>query len=182
MKKIIVIAWSSALLLVVLIFAYGKFKPTLKAARALRTPTAAQISAALPGDAREIFEHSEKFVLFSLDPLSLPNPNEPKKSEFYRYYILGQTQISDPETLTKIRRAYYDGLVDTSGAAACFSPRHGIRAMKNGETLDLVICFHCHFVEVHLNDKNLGFKKVSAEPQDVFNEILTAANVDLPAN
>ncbi len=126
MKKSIVAVGAFALLILALALAYQRFKP----ARALRTPTASQIAAAFPDDTREIFERSDKFILLSLDPLSLPNTNAPKRSEFHGWYILGQTQISNPKTQSKLRRAYYDGLVDTSGAAACFSPRHGIRAVK----------------------------------------------------
>lgn len=180
MKKIILLAWSSALLLITLVFIYGEFKPTHKSAQSLGMPTADQIAEAFPNSSREIFEQSKTLELFSLDPRSLPDPNAPNRSEFHGWSILGQTKVSDPQTLSKIRRAYYGGLVDTSGAAACFSPRHGIRATKNGKVLDLVICFHCHFVEIHLNGKNSGFKKVSSEPQDVFDEILTAAHVTLP--
>lgn len=33
--------------------------------------------------------------------------------------------------------------------AACFNPRHGVRAVRGGKTVELVICFECLKMDVH---------------------------------
>lgn len=33
--------------------------------------------------------------------------------------------------------------------AACFDPRHGVRAVHGGHTVDLVICFECLSLKVY---------------------------------
>lgn len=159
----------------------------------LRKPTPAQIKAAFPGNTRDIFEHSDKFILLSLAGMeaSLPSPfelasfipvsgkNPSKPSMFHGYRILGQTEIKNEDVREHLRAIYDDGITDNHFSSACFSPKHGIRAIKNGQTVDFVICFHCSLAEVFLNNKEVADYHFGSVHQPEFDAILTGANVPL---
>jgi hypothetical protein len=157
----------------------------------LRQPTPAQIHNAFPGNTRTIFEHSDKFVLFSLAGMeaSLQSPfalasfipvSDQNPPMFHNYRILGQTEIKDKNIQDRIRAIYDDGISDTHFSSACFSPKHGIRAIKDGQKLDIVICFHCSLVRMYLNDKQAADYHFGSIHQPDFDTILTAAHVPLP--
>lgn len=159
----------------------------------LRKPTPAQIKSAFPGNTRDIFEHSDKLILFSLAGMeaSISRPFEwisfkPvsgsksfSRPMFHNYRILGQTEIKDKNIQEHIRAIYDDGITDNHFGFACFSPKHGIRAVKNGETLDMVICFHCSQARMYLNNKEVADYHFGSVHQPDFDAILTDADVPL---
>jgi hypothetical protein len=159
----------------------------------LRKPTPVQIKAAFPKNTRTIFEHSDKFILLSLAGMeaTLPRPFELtsfilasdtkrlSESMFHNYRILGQTEIKDKDVQKHIRAIYDDGITDTGFSATCFSPKHGVRAIKNGQILDFVICFHCSYAEVFLNNKEVADYHFGSVHRSEFDAILSAANVPL---
>lgn len=159
----------------------------------LRKPTPAQIKAAFPDNTRDIFEHSDKFILLSLAGMeaSLPTPFELTSfipasnanlltgSMFHNYRVLGQTEIQNKGVREHIRAIYDDGITDKSFSSACFSPKHGIRAVKNGQTLDFVICFHCSLAHVYLNNKQVAGYHFGSIHRPDFDAILADANVPL---
>ena len=117
----------------------GVIVALFKANAPLKTPTPQQLQAAFPNDTRKIFENSDKFVLLSIDP----SWGYKGKNEFHGYRAVGQTQVS-PEVKAKLIDALYDGMAaEHIFRAACFSPRHGIHAVKGNKYVDLLICFSC---------------------------------------
>jgi hypothetical protein len=66
-------------------------------------------------------------------------------------------------------------------AKKCFEPRHGVRAMAGGKTVDLVICFACSEVQVWSDDgKDLeGLALIGDSAQAAFDKVLTDAKVPL---
>lgn len=127
-------------------------------ARPLRVPSVEQLRAAFPGDARRVLETSEKLTLLLVDP-SEGDYDAPTGSGFYDHRVVGQAVVESsakPELLA----SFYDGLVPPGGSqnglkqiAFCFNPRHGIRAVLDGKTVDLMICFECRHFEVYENGK-----------------------------
>ncbi len=146
----------------------------------LRTPTAEQISEALPDKAQTVFDGADKFTLYSLRPLGWPTvQSEPQ--QFHGFYILGQTEINDAKAMNELRKAYYDGIAvgPETMRAACFDPRHGIRAEKNGVTVDLLICFQCSQSKAFVDGKEYETARINQRPQETFNRIYTAAGLTL---
>ena len=64
-------------------------------------------------------------------------------------------------------------------SAACFNPRHGIRATHDGKTVDLVICFECFSLQVFLGDTKAGALTTDSPPP-TFDRVLRKAKVPLP--
>lgn len=106
-------------------------------------------------------------------------PEEQKKPNFHSYMVLGQTSVTDAQARTRLLTALYEGISLSDGsAAACFNPRHGIRAIMKERTVDLVICFECQSLEVYDNQTRTT-TTLTRTPQPVFNEFLTRAGVPL---
>jgi hypothetical protein len=49
-------------------------------------------------------------------------------------------------------------------SAACFNPRHDIRATHEGKTVDLVICYECFSLQVFLGDTKAGALTTDSPP------------------
>jgi hypothetical protein len=132
----------------------------------------------IPDEARVILEHADQFELLSLNPRLQEGPRE---RSFHGYLVLGKTVVRDAEDQKYIVSAFERGVAENGGvAAACFNPRHGIRANSGGRRVDFVICFECRQVQV-FGPVNSQFL-ISASPQQFFDQILRAANVPLPGS
>src|SRR5207248_10826161 len=119
------------------------------------------------------------FVLFPRDPRRPSGaPPEPAgKPIFHGHRILGQTVIADPSVRSRLLTAFYDN-VGRSDPGRCFNPRHGIRAVRDGKTVDLLICFECWRVVVY-DSRGEHDTTISRIPQPVFDRVLTAARIPL---
>ena len=106
----------------------------------------------IPDEPRAILDKAEQIELLSLDPV----PSiEKLKDGFHGWKVLGKTAVKDAEVRKKLVAAFKKGVADNDGMAAfCFNPRHGIRAIHDGKTVDFVICFECFQVQSYVGDKN----------------------------
>lgn len=163
----------SCLLAVLLLSGLGpRYSP-----RRLHLPTTTEFHKAFPGDAQNILEHGESFVLLSLDPDA--NPTSDTREVFHDYVVLGRTTITDAATRARLIGYLYDGMDNVRGAAGCFSPRHGIHASRGSESVDAVICFHCGTFGVYYGDHQArSYALRSTQP--VFDAVLRQAGVPLP--
>lgn len=132
----------------------------------------------LPKEAKEVLEGAEKFELYSLDPAGGKLPKD--ADGFHGWKVLGKTEFKDEATLKKVRAAINKGVADSQGVAGCFNPRHAVRATVKDKTVDLIICFECLWMQVHVGDKQYPVW-TSTSPQATLNKILRDAKVPLPA-
>jgi hypothetical protein len=133
----------------------------------------------LPDKARAILDKADQIVLYSLEP----DERKKVKDGFHGWQILGQTTIKEAAVRSQILTSVYQGTAKSDGnGAKCFDPRHGIRATVNGKTVDLVICFECHWVYVYYDsDENRQHVAVTTrDPQTVLDKALKNAGVPLP--
>lgn len=158
------------------LLAVGGSAAWLRAKTSLKMPTPQRLQAAFPGDARQVFEDSQQFMLLSLDPSDIGNYRG--KNSFHGYRIMGQTQVS-PRDKSRLITALYNGIAENQDmVATCFSPHHGIHAVLGTEYVDLVICFSCLQVAIYSNTKQSG-TLVSKSPQPTFDSVLKGAGVPL---
>lgn len=125
----------------------------------------------------EILLGADTFELYSLDPArGGPKP----KVAFHGWKVLGKTAVKDKKTREKLIVALGKGMAENDGVVAgCFNPRHGIRAVKNGKTVDLVICFECYSFQI-FEGKKASNALTTRSPAPTFNKVLTDAKVPLP--
>ena len=122
----------------------------------------------------------EQLTLYSIDGRHFEPGKEPKVEEkFHGYPVLGKVEVTDPDRRKEIIAALNEGRARSNGTMAkCFLPRHAIRAVEKGRTVDYVICFECYQLEVH-DGNSKRVKATTRDPQQVFNRHLRQAGVRL---
>ena len=134
----------------------------------------------LPDDALHALVSDPALTLFSVDP-DRGTVDPPDISTFHHWVILGQTTVGAPEQRQKLADTLQKGLSHWTGweSAACFSPRHAIRATNGSETFDFLICFECghlHYYPPNSQERGLQIR-TRAGP---FDDILIAAGIPMP--
>ena len=132
----------------------------------------------LPTEARKIMSSAEKFVLFSLDPD--PSTGRARGETFHDYQVLGKTTIADPRQKLAMVNSLANGMAHADKIAKCFNPRHGIRASRGTNSVDLIICFECGQVYGFSNTGSNWVAATTIEPEKLFNDVLKKSGVPLP--
>ena len=122
--------------------------------------------AALPDELRSVLDRSQKFELLALYPHTKEEGSDKWKAlraagkkEFHGFLIIDKSVITDPAEKRNILSALYKSMIEAqhnAGNIMCFEPRHGIRATWQNQTVDLVICFHCHQFIAYKDGKRWG--------------------------
>ena len=126
---------------------------------------------------------AKSIQLLSLDP-SVEKEKDDAKS-FHGWKVLGATTVIDMKkikTKTQVLNAIFKGVKDSNGEIAkCFIPRHGIAAVVDKESIELVVCFQCLRIEAYVDGKP-ATKTIAttANAGPVLNRILLEAKVTLP--
>ena len=118
---------------------------------------------AVPDWAGELTEAPEELVIYALDPLPVSAEEaDPTTPVFHGYRVLGSAVLSRNRDRHKLVDLLWKGIAADDGQrAACFNPRHGIRAVKGQKWADWVICFECfslHVIDEKGEQANLGTK------------------------
>lgn len=146
-----------------------------------QTPTPAQLQKVFPGNSREIFEQPDKFTLYSLNPY--PHEEEPGKTKtlplFHNFVVLGQVPVTDARQQQTIRNVLYDGIPIKTAMGLCFEPRHGFRAVKAKHTVDVVVCFACHQMQVFIDGKGGSYLPFGGKQRQELDRILNRANIPI---
>ena len=100
----------------------------------------------VPAEARAILAEPAAFEILALQPDGL----EDREAGFHGYEVLGRAEVTDPAVRRRVVELIARGVDANDGSvAACFNPRHGVRAEGDGGRVDLVICFECLQITVH---------------------------------
>jgi hypothetical protein len=137
-------------------------------------------SSKLPADLRHFLENADEFTLYSLNPeLDFPH----KAPNIFHYYpILGQVRIETGIERTNLVTVLSNAIAEGGPMADCFDPRHGIRAKRDGETVDFIICFECGAINAFSSKGTNWIFPVSGSASALFNQTLQKAGVPLPTN
>jgi hypothetical protein len=125
----------------------------------------------------------DELILYSLEgPEYLPSLGgpPPEGEMFHDFPILGKLDVKNPQDREEIVAALKDGAAHGNQLAFCFLPRHAVRIVENGHTLDFVICFECYQFKLFEDGKEQTLP-ITRSPQKVFNKYLRAARVPLAA-
>ncbi len=126
---------------------------------------------------------AERLTVYALDPKSGPESwhSRPEVGgTFHGYRVLGAAEVGPGPERARLLEAFQDGLNrGPAGGAACFFPRHGLRAVVGGEPADYLICFECSWVHAYVSGAPSSLT-ISAAPQAAFNGCLEARGVPLP--
>lgn len=131
----------------------------------------------LPLELQTALREANSLQLHSLDPT--PTSRD-RKGPFQGWQDLGSTDVSATAVRTQLLDAFDNGIADSDGSVAmCFNPRHGLRAIYDGKTYDVVICFECLQGIWFVDDVEMPGFLLTGTPQTVFDTILTDASIPL---
>lgn len=142
----------------------------------------------LPAEALALLEKAAPYELLSLEPSSSDDDEDKDKKveKFHGWRVLGKTAVKEADARKTVLTALLKGIAENDGSAAkCFNPRHGLRAMHDKKSVDLVICFECLQIEVYVDGKQVhpaggrGAILTSESPQPTLDKLLKDAKVPL---
>ena len=127
-----------------------------------------------------------QFELLSLDPALLTEKQRRrlKGKLFHGYRVLGRVEIARGSQHDDLVRVLREALAGAGfGLAYCFDPRHAIRASLGAQAIDLLVCFECSKILVHLPDTSptrpAQFISTSDSAQPAFDAALKSAGIPL---
>ena len=140
----------------------------------------------LPAELQDALKNADNFTLYSIKPE--PDFQHTSTNTFEDHVILGQVNIRSKDTRTKLIGALKNGIDEQNKRVPpgviwlpdCFNPRHGIRATKGNETVELLICFECEQIQVRSSQGKSCSFITTRTPAPIFNRILKEAHVPLP--
>lgn len=130
-----------------------------------------------PSEVREVLKTNQKFELLSLDP---GKTKKETGKDFFGYYVLGKTRITDTKQKNEILNSISNGIAQGQGMARCFDPRHGVRVESGTNVVDFLICFECGHLYIFSNKHTNWLRATTSSPQTLLNETLKKAKVQLP--
>ncbi len=129
----------------------------------------------LPDAVNTALEKAGELEVYSLDG----ETKMKDKDAWHGSKVLGKTTVKK-EDATKLAAAVAKGVTEGDRGARCFIPRHGVRAVYDGKTYDLVICFECGWVYVYVDQSDKPtVLMISSSPHKMIDKILTDAKVPL---
>lgn len=140
-----------------------------------------------PSELATALQDATSLELYSLDPTPLELSSLRRapgdagaQSIFHNWIVLGSTDVSAAAMRKPLLDSLDAGIADSDGSiAACFEPRHGLRAHYDGKTYDVVICFHCYQAQWHIDDVLQPGFTLTDLPQPTFDQTLSAVSVPL---
>jgi len=128
----------------------------------------------LSNDDRRILERSERFILYSITE----DGNTNRKANFHGYRILKRLPVENSNLKARLVAALYRGISDNAWQKACFDPGLGLRAVRKGKKVDLLICFGCSWIVVIAHGNEVS-GSISTSPQSLFQSVLTGMHPKL---
>lgn len=123
---------------------------------------------------KDTLNTADTFEFYSLEPSKISINDE----KFHGWVILGKVIIKDDDKKLIID-SLYKSIEDSDGVSArCFSPRHGIRAKKGDEIIDILVCFECYKILI-IKDKQNNKETITASAEKSFNKILKKYDIPL---
>ena len=100
--------------------------------------------------------------------------------DYYGHQTFGRATITDPAVRQRLNAALQAAVRESNGSvAACFNPRHAIRASGGGHVTELLVCFECKAIEVFSDGKKTDYIPISSSQESVFDAVLQKAGVPL---
>lgn len=128
----------------------------------------------LPAAVRADLAAAERFEILATDPVALAvYGTDPAEVEaMHGYEVLRSAEITDVAQQREILDLVERGIHESDGTiAACFDPRHGIRAEREGRVSELLICYHCLAMIVYVDGERVGSATTTESPLARMNAI-----------
>jgi hypothetical protein len=127
----------------------------------------------------QVADDPDELTLFSIDGTETwtgPTSGGP----LYGCPNLGSVKISDPVHRRDIIAALKEAIRNApEHPKGCWMPRHVLRVVKAGDTIDVAVCFECHSYRLYRDGKDAGGGMISPAGQPRLDQLLTEAGIPL---
>lgn len=134
-------------------------------------------------------DEPDRLVVYSVDGPSFHEHHghltleQAEGAVLHGYPVLGQVEVDDPGRRREIVAAFKEAARSNSELQFnCFIPRHAVRTVKAGVTVDVVVCFKCQNYEAYRGDERLtegGTRAISPAARPLLDQVLADAGVPL---
>lgn len=129
----------------------------------------------------------DQLVVYSLDgPAHFKSegeltPEQAKGEVLHGYPVLGKVDVADPARRREVVAAVAAAVRGAGTQAKCFNPRHAVRTVAAGVTVDVVICFECGNYQGYRNGTRAPGPTpgISSAANPLLDQLLTDAGVSL---
>ena len=115
----------------------------------------------------------------SVEVFSLDFKNSAGGEFLYGHHVLGKTLVKDSRNSTRIAGFFKQAIERGSYTWACFEPRHALRVIRNGETLDVILCFECRNFHWYVNGESQGELPIHPGLEVTLDYVLRRAGVPI---
>lgn len=117
--------------------------------------------------------NADAFEIVSLDPfvIDFNTARGEAIDHLYGYQVMCDAEVDDVELRREITKLVASGLAPEGGTDACFNPRHGIRAVVDGRTIEFVICYECRSLQIYEDGDFKASHPTTNEPAAALTEI-----------
>lgn len=131
-------------------------------------------------DVARILVTADTLTMYSIDGRRDPDPTpEPGVEKLHGYRVFGKVRL-DADDRRAVAAAVRAAVADpTARVAACFWPRHAVRAELPAGPVDVLVCFPCGGYEVRGLGPTGGSRPFGVQGKPLFNDLLTRAGVPL---
>jgi hypothetical protein len=129
----------------------------------------------------------DELIIYSLDVPEIGNEDELARAKskgevLYSFPVLGKVRVTEPAKIREVLRSVRRAIANPPSPKNCFSPRHAVRTVKDGEIVDLVICFECNTYFIFRGVEPKGGRltpAIGSEPEALLDQVLSDAGVPL---
>lgn len=135
----------------------------------------------LPPELRATLEQCDRLEVFALlsDKPSVTGPSTSTASELRGYPVVGRVTVTNTATMREVVAAFFKSVDESHGMREpCFRPRHGLRAGRGTNEVELLISYECRFSAVFQGD-NVRELGVSDGSKARFDQVLANAGTPL---
>jgi hypothetical protein len=121
-------------------------------------------------------ESPDELTLLSID--GREGVRTESKEHLRGYPVLGTVVITDANKKRELMKALSEAIARRpEHPAKCFWPRHVLRAVSAGKTVDYVICFECSNFEQFEGDQKVHYGPINKDAEPLFDKVLQDAGV-----
>ena len=127
----------------------------------------------LPKRSRDLLEFANQLEVFEVEPCVATHTLKPiERGRFLGCKVTRRAIVTDPREKEQFLKVLFQAVTSEGSGMACFTPRHGVRALNKAERIEMLICFECENFRGVSTFESFG-GALSTAPEKLFEDILS---------
>ncbi|MCB9911347.1 MAG: hypothetical protein H6829_13875 [Planctomycetes bacterium] len=143
-------------------------------------PLAVDFPEEFPIACQDVLRGAAELELVAINPDWPTEASREDPATMHGYTVRGRATLTDRAQRLELLSALAAGARENDGTvAACFDPRHALRAEYQGQTYELIVCFECLSFQIWNDQGHVANGDISETPREVFDRIYAAQGLSL---